>query len=357
MKIITILGARPQFVKSAVLSRKFAEDSSVSEILVHTGQHFDENMSEVFFQEMDIPKPKYNLGINSLSHGAMTGRMMDKIEEILIHERPDSVLVYGDTNSTIAGALAASKLGIKVAHVESGLRSFNMSMPEEINRILTDRISNLLFCPTKQALLNLEREGFPFKKMKMFLTGDIMLDAALYYAQQSEYKAKLFKTLPNKKFALATIHRQENTDDRVKLKEIIKALEIIDKDTQIILPLHPRTQKKIEEFGISHNLKVIQPLGYFDMLQLLKGCEIVFTDSGGLQKESFFFKKPCVTLRDETEWIELVENKVNILSKISVEDIIEKWKKIKLVKNEFFNINLYGSGNSAELIFHELLNY
>ncbi len=346
MKILTILGARPQFVKAAVLSRLLKTHPEVEEIIVHTGQHFDENMSDVFFEEMEIPSPKYNLQVNSLSHGAMTGRMIEKIEEVIKQENPQLVLVYGDTNSTLAGALAARKLGIKVAHVEAGLRSFNMAMPEEVNRILTDRISTILFCPTQQAVNNLQKEGFPYQDMTVIRTGDIMLDAATYYKKQAEQKAKLFKIPPTGKFALVTVHRQENTDDQIKLKALIDALNEINKEMRVFLPLHPRTQKKLKEFNIRNEFEIIDPVGYFDMLQLLSHCEIVLTDSGGLQKEAFFFRKPCLTLREETEWVELVENGVNLLSKITVYDILNNYKKISQAKPNF-NVNLYGDGHSA----------
>ena len=356
MKILTILGARPQFVKAAVLSRQLKTIPSIQEIIVHTGQHFDEKMSDVFFEEMEIPKPQHFLNINSLSHGAMTGRMMEKIEEILLLEKPDLTLVYGDTNSTLAGALAASKLGIKVAHVEAGLRSFNMAMPEEINRILTDRISNLLFCPSEQSILNLQKEGFPFKGSKIVKTGDIMLDAAMYYQAQSSKKAKIFQSPPKEDFALATIHRQESTDDGEKLRSIFKALDLLNKDLKVILPLHPRTQKKLDEFSIKTDIEIISPVGYFDMIQLLSHCKLVVTDSGGLQKEAFFFKKPCVTLREETEWVELIVHGVNVLAGSGTEKIISATNKV-LNQKMNFDINLYGDGNTGKQIVKELELY
>ena len=308
-KIVSILGARPQFIKAAVLSRIIKEEKEFSEVIVHTGQHFDSNMSEVFFNEMDIPKPKYNLNINGIGHGAMTGRMLEQIEEVLMDEKPDLVLVYGDTNSTLAGALAAKKLGIQVAHVEAGLRSFNMAMPEEVNRILTDRISDLLLCPTITALSNLKAEGFDNFDAKVVLTGDIMGDSVAYYGSLSPERSAIIEklSLDNKKFILATIHRQENTDDPNALGSILQALNDISSDTTVVLPLHPRTRSMMEKFDLSFKGLAIDPVGYFDMLQLLKYCSLVITDSGGLQKEAYFNQKPCVIARKETEWIELVE--------------------------------------------------
>jgi len=274
MKIITIVGARPQFVKAAVVSRaieehnKINQDNTIHELIVHTGQHFDANMSDVFFNQMNIPKPHYHLEINSLSHGAMTGRMIEKIEEVLLKEKPDWVLVYGDTNSTIAGALAAKKLHIKLAHVEAGLRSFNMRMPEEINRILTDRISDILFCPTTTAIDNLKKEGYDSISAKQVLCGDVMYDAALYYTERSVKPEMVEK---DAEFILSTIHRQENTDDVSKLRSIFEAFEEISSNQKVILPLHPRTTKKLKGYGIepSQNIQIIEPVGYFEMIWLL----------------------------------------------------------------------------------------
>ena len=308
-KIVSILGARPQFIKAAVLSRIIQEKNEFSEIIIHTGQHFDKNMSEVFFEEMDIPKPKYNLNINGIGHGAMTGRMLEQIEEVLMDEKPDLVVVYGDTNSTLAGALAAKKLGVQVAHVEAGLRSFNVSMPEELNRILTDRISDLLLCPTITALSNLKAEGFDNFDAKVVLTGDIMGDSVAYYGSLSPERSAIIEklSLDNRKFILATIHRQENTDDPKVLGAILQALNDISSEALVVLPLHPRTRAMMEKFALSFKGLAIDPVGYFDMLQLLKYCSLVITDSGGLQKEAYFNQKPCVIAREETEWIELVE--------------------------------------------------
>ena len=308
-KIVSILGARPQFIKAAVLSRIIQEKKEFLEVVVHTGQHFDSNMSAVFFEEMAIPKPTYNLDINSIGHGAMTGRMLEQIEVVLLNEKPDLVVVYGDTNSTLAGALAAKKLGIRVAHVEAGLRSFNMAMPEEVNRILTDRISDLLLCPTITALSNLKKEGFDGFDAKVTLTGDIMGDSVAFYSQLSAERSEIIKKLDlkGKRFVLATLHRQENTDDPKILGRLVKALNDISDDTLVVMPLHPRTHMMMEKFDLSFNGLAIDPVGYFDMLQLLKYCSLVITDSGGLQKEAYFNKKPCVIAREETEWVELVE--------------------------------------------------
>ena len=355
-KIVTILGARPQFVKAAVLSRVISKHKSVEEIIVHTGQHYDANMSDIFFSEMEIPKPKYNLAINGLSHGAMTGQMLEKIEAILMVEKPDLVVVYGDTNSTLAGALAAKKLHIKVAHVEAGLRSFNMKMPEEINRILTDRISDLLLCPTDTAIDNLDNEGFKNIPSRIVKSGDIMKDAVEYYSTFSKEKSNIIATLNLKsnEFVLATIHRQENTDNLENLKSIFKGLEEISKEKLVVLPLHPRTKAILTKHSLHYNLKIIDPVGYFDMLELLKNCNLVVTDSGGLQKEAFFNKKHCIIAREETEWVELVSNK---FAKIVGSDS----KKIIEVFQEFqhstvnFEMNLFGD-QVGEKIYSEILS-
>ena len=349
MSVVTIIGARPQFVKAGTVSRAL-KSAGVKEVIVHTGQHFDYNMSQVFFEEMEIPVPDYNLEINSLSHGAMTGRMLEAIEKVLLAEKPRAVLVYGDTNSTLAGALAAQKLGIPVAHVEAGLRSFNMAMPEEANRILTDRISTLLFCPTRIAVDNLKAEGFDRFKCTIFNVGDVMLDAALYYSERSAQKSKILRTLelePN--FVLATVHRQESTDNPQNLNGIIDALNAIHVERQVIVPLHPRTKKIIEASGIKMNSTTIPPVGYFDMVELLKHCSLVITDSGGLQKEAFFFEKSCVTLRAETEWIELVEGGYNVLAGSDSETIVECYRKM-VKSHPDFSASLYGLGNASAQI-------
>ena len=342
-KIVTILGARPQFVKAAVLSRIIKKHNNIEEIIVHTGQHFDSNMSAIFFDEMMIPKPKYNLEINNMSHGAMTGLMLSEIEKVLIEEVPDAVVVYGDTNSTIAGALAAKKMHIKVVHIEAGLRSFNMKMPEEINRIATDRISDLLSCPTETALDNLKKEGYDNLQILVEKHGDIMKDAVSYYGQFSKEKSSIIidEKLQKNHFVLATIHRQENTDDEKKLRSIFLGLEEIHKTHTVILPMHPRTIAVLNKLSLHPKIQIIEPVGYYDMLELLKNCSMVITDSGGLQKEAFFNKKQSIIARDETEWVELVENGFAKIVGSDTEDMINTFKKY-LSSNQDFSMQLYG---------------
>ncbi len=355
-KIVTILGARPQFVKAAVLSRIISKYKTIEEVIIHTGQHYDANMSAVFFEEMEIPKPKYNLDINGLSHGAMTGQMLQKIEEVLVEERPDLIVVYGDTNSTLAGALAAKKLTIKVVHIEAGLRSFNIKMPEEINRILTDRISDLLVCPTKTAIDNLEQEGFLTLPSKVVKCGDIMKDAVEFYGKISSQKSSIISKLNLKvnEFVLATIHRQENTDAIENLKSIFEGLEAISEQKEVVLPLHPRTKAILEKHKLKYNLTVIEPIGYFDMLELLKNCNLVITDSGGLQKEAFFNNKHCIIAREETEWVELVSNgfaKIVGSNKKSMMNAFENFQN----STANFEVELYGN-EVGEKIYTEILN-
>jgi len=355
MKFLSIIGARPQFVKSAVISRVLKDYPQIEEVIVHTGQHFDENMSDIFFEEMDIPKPHYNLNINSLSHGAMTGQMIEKIEEVLQKEQPDYVLVYGDANSTLAGALAAKKMHLKVAHIEAGLRSFNMQMPEEINRILTDRISDLLFCPTHQAMENLKREGFEYFPCKMLHVGDVMQDAAIFYSSRAQ---KPQTEIPDD-FILATVHRAENTDNFAKLINIFNALEELAKQYGVVLPLHPRTKQKLQQILYDFKrsaITFIEPVGYLEMIYLLKNCKLVMTDSGGLQKEAYFFRKPALTLRQETEWVELVQHGFNKITRNDKLQIIEN-AEIMLAKTDFnFNLNLYGEGKAGKMIVEAILN-
>lgn len=354
MKLITIVGARPQFIKASVLSRLIKQEPDLKEVLVHTGQHFDENMSDVFFESMDIAQPDYQLEVNSMSHGAMTGAMLTKIEEVLIKENPNLVIVYGDTNSTLAGALAAQKLHIPVAHIEAGLRSFNMAMPEETNRIITDRISSLLFTPTSTAYENLKKEGYDNIDCEIIQSGDIMLDAALYYADISSKKAKLKFKLPEK-FVLTTIHRAENTDNFARLESIVNALNKLHKEIPVLLPLHPRTKKMIDKFDLSLKVKTFSPVGYFEMIELLKKCSLVITDSGGLQKESYFFEKACLTLREETEWTELLSNGYNTLVDPLNEDLLIKVKET--ISNKLdFSIKLYGEGNAGNKILEAIKN-
>ena len=366
MKILTILGARPQFIKAATVSRVIkefnaSERSLIQEVIVHTGQHYDTNMSDIFFEEMDIPRPNYRLECGGLGHGAMTGRMLEKIEEILEKEKPDWVLVYGDTNSTLAGALAASKMHIQVAHVEAGLRSFNMSMPEEINRILTDRVSNYLFCPTETAVKNLEQEGFPFPtvtkvKQEILNVGDVMFDATLFYQEKAKETVNLEQWgLTEKDYALCTIHRAENTDDQNRLESIFQALYTINKTLPIILPLHPRTKKIISKSSFSNflsNLKVIDPVSYIETQRLEMGAKLILTDSGGMQKEAFFHKVPCITLRDETEWVETVQAGWNQVVGASTKKIIECFKTIQTQVEKF---EFYGDGNAASKIVDHLI--
>lgn len=352
MKILTVIGARPQFIKAATISRVVGNTEGVSEVIVHTGQHFDANMSDIFFEEMEIPKPNYHFAINGLGHGAMTGQMLEKIEEVIIKEKPDWVLVYGDTNSTIAGALAASKLHVKVAHVEAGLRSFNMRMPEEQNRILTDRISSVLFCPTEQAVENLHAEGYKNIKIDIQNVGDVMYDAATFYAQKSKDKASLAPIEGD--FVLVTCHRAENTDDPNRLKAIVESLNEINKSVKVVLPIHPRTKKVMENLGLSFEFETIAPVGYFDMVELLKSCKFVMTDSGGLQKEAYFFDKPCLTMRDETEWVELVKNGVNTLVGADKDKILSSFDSI-MSKEVTFPKGLYGDANAAQKIVDYLL--
>jgi len=354
MKIVTILGARPQFVKAAVVSRELKK-SGITEVIVHTGQHFDNNMSQVFFDEMEIPQPDYNLEISGLNHGAMTGRMLEKIEEVLLKERPDYVLVYGDTNSTLAGALAASKLHIPVAHIEAGLRSFEMKMPEEVNRILTDRISSILFCPTTTAIKNLEAEGYNNLTCKVILSGDVMFDAVQYYQSKIDTHSTVLQKekLTDKPFVLATLHRAENTNDPNRLKEICNALNEINQEVKIVLPLHPRTKSFLATQNIQLNAHIIDPVGYFDMLALLKNCKMVLTDSGGLQKEAYFFSKFCITLRDQTEWVELVEAGANSLAGASKKEIIDQFR-LNYNKSLQVKQGLYGDGHAAALIVSHL---
>ncbi len=348
------MGARPQFIKASVISREISKHKELKEILIHTGQHFDENMSKVFFDEMQIPQPDYELNINGISHGAMTGKMIEKIEGVLVEEKPDYVLIYGDTNSTIAGALAAKKIHHKIAHVEAGLRSFNNRMPEEINRILTDRISDYLFCPSEKAVENLLNEGFDKFDCEIVNTGDVMLDAALFYSEKT--KSPDFE-IPVE-FILATIHREENTEDTKRLSSLIDALNKISLEIPIVLPLHPRTKdilNKSMEIKLNSQIKMVPPVSYLEMLYLLNNCSLVMTDSGGLQKEAFYCKKLCITLRDETEWTELVDHDFNIVCGTDEEKVLDAYNVTKNKKVNF-TIDLYGDGKSSKKIISTLLN-
>jgi len=354
IKILTILGARPQFIKAGSVSREISNYDSLEEIIVHTGQHYNANMSDIFFEEMQIPKPNYFLGIGGKSHGAMTGQMIEKIEEVALIENPDWIMVYGDTNSTLAGALVASKLHIRLAHVEAGLRSFNMNMPEEVNRILTDRVSHILFCPTDAAIKNLKNEGFDKLSCKLVKSGDVMQDGAFYYKNLS-VKPNIEI---NKDFILCTIHRAENTDDEIRLRSIFQALEEIAQQKQVILPLHPRTKKIIENLMLNtRNISIIEPIGYLQMVWLIDNCDLVMTDSGGLQKEAYFFEKYCITLRDETEWVELVDYGFNILVGAVKQDILHAYHNVSSFRKFSSDFDLYGGGNASKKIVKEIIEY
>ena len=325
MKIVTVLGARPQFIKASAVSRVIRDDYSakIQEVLIHTGQHYDHNMSKVFFDELAIPHPQYNLEISGDQHGAMTGRMLEGIEKVLLQEKPDWVLIYGDTNSTLAGALAAAKLHIPIAHVEAGLRSFNRRMPEEMNRILTDHVSSLLFCPTETAVHHLKAEGI---QQGVHNVGDVMYDIALFYRDRAREQSTVMETLGlmHGGFALATCHRAENTDDPKRLGAILSALADLSSQLPVVISLHPRTRKLIAEYGLSHHLEsliVSDPLSFLDMMALEQAARVIITDSGGVQKEAFFYGVPCITLRDETEWIETVDLGWNRLVEASQDSI------------------------------------
>jgi UDP-GlcNAc3NAcA epimerase len=344
MKIVTVLGARPQFIKAAAVSTTLRK--SIEEVIIHTGQHYDAAMSDVFFEELGIPKPAYFLQVGSGNHGEQTGKMLAAIEQILLDEKPDYVMVYGDTNSTLAGALAASKLLIPVIHVEAGLRSFNKAMPEEQNRILTDHISTLLLVPTQTAIDNLQKEGI---QKGVHFIGDVMYDGILYFSEKAKTESMILANLGLKEndFILCTIHRAENTNDPNRLKQICSALT--ESKQQIVLPLHPRTQKYITDYGITigDNVRIIEPVGYLDMVQLEATARKIVTDSGGVQKEAFFLGKPCITLRDETEWVETIQNGWNCLvgaDKTAICEAIQNFQPTEERKSYF------GNGNAATLL-------
>lgn len=391
MKITNIIGARPQFIKYSPISKAIEEfnkliDSSVpfklnipqriDDILIHTGQHYDYAMSEIFFNELSIKEPNYHLGVGSASHGAQTGTILQKVEEVLLEEKPDVVLVYGDTNSTLGGALAAVKLRIPVVHVEAGLRSFNKHMPEEINRVLTDHSSSILLCPTETAIKNLQIEGFcnvinngklidnsfdisPLtSRISNFISyvsypliinvGDVMFDVMLHALKIAEKKSQILEklNLKKKEYYLLTLHRAENTDNASKLNEIIDFVNNMSVGKRVIFPMHPRTKKVYSnsDRNFSHNIEIIEPLGYFDILAVLKNCELLMTDSGGMQKEAYWLKIPCITLRNETEWVETVESGWNVL-----------YKDYKANYSPKDNGNCYGDGNSADKIINVLV--
>ena len=371
-KIITVIGARPQIIKAAAISRAIKNNFSdkILEVIVHTGQHYDENMSQIFFEELEIPFPNFNLNVGSGSHGEQTAKMLEGLENIYVQEKPDAVIVYGDTNSTIAGALAASKIHIPVIHIEAGLRSFNKAMPEEINRIACDHMSTLLFTPSETGHRNLLNEGIKndqkeaasIDNPKIYLCGDIMYDNSLYFSTVSEQKSKILKELEitTDEFILCTIHRDTNTDDPANLNAIFRALLRIQKTSnlKIVLPLHPRTKEKLNshldenlltEINQNKNFKIIPPLGFLDIISLEKNARLIITDSGGLQKEAFFFQKPCVILREQTEWIELVENGNALIAGANELKIISSVETL-IKKTDFTYPNLYGDGNAANFI-------
>jgi UDP-GlcNAc3NAcA epimerase len=352
MKVVTVVGARPQFIKAAPVSRALRKHGE--EILIHTGQHYDQAMSDVFFDELKIPAPDYHLGVGSKSHGAQTGEMLAKVEEVLMKEQPDALMVYGDTNSTLAGALAASKLHIPVAHVEAGLRSFNRRMPEEINRVLTDHVSSWLFCPTETAVRHLTNEGVT---RGVYVTGDVMADAVQFNRQLADQQSAILDELglEKKGYLLITLHRAENTDDPRRLSQIVSALNELE--VPAVLPLHPRTKNKMNQQGLSFDnphLKVIQPVGYLDMLQLEAHAQKILTDSGGVQKEAFLVQVPCITMRDETEWVETVEKGTNVLVGADKDQILHAVASFNV---DFTQVeDVFGDGRAADRIVDHLLN-
>lgn len=353
-KVLTVIGARPQFIKAATVSRVIRNTAAadVSEVILHTGQHYDEKMSKVFFDELDIPAPDYNLGISNLSHGAMTGRMLEAIETVILREMPDCVLVYGDTNSTLAGALAAAKLHVPVAHVEAGLRSFNMRMPEEINRVVADRVSRLLFCPTDTGVRNLANEGVT---ADVHHVGDVMYDAVLHYGAKVKHESQFFRSqgLDERGFVLATCHRQENTDDPARMVGIIEGLARISNDLPVVFPMHPRTRKRLSELGLDASLsrmRMIAPVSYLDMIALEQRARVIITDSGGVQKEAYFFGVPCITVRDETEWVETVTCGWNCLTGADTERIVAAYEGQKCFDTSAERPKFYGDGSAAKKI-------
>ncbi len=370
MKIVTVVGARPQFIKAAAITRAVQTNyQQIQEILVHTGQHYDYLMDRIFFEELEIPKPNYHLGVGSGSHGKQTGVMLERIEAILQKEKPDRVLVFGDTNSTLAGALAAGKMHIPIAHVEAGLRSYNRRMPEEINRLLTDHLSTYLFCPTDQAVQNLSKEGIRNGKGKIVKNvGDVMYDSILYYSTIAEKKSAILEELglliPDSShltdYYLATLHRAENTDDPQKLRSILKALNVIGEEVPVILPLHPRTKKMIDFHRLSgetQHIKMIDPISYLNMLVLEKNARAVLTDSGGVQKEAYWFRVPCITLREETEWVETVRWGWNVLAGTETERIIEGVNQAVKKQHASKTTHPFGNGKASWKILNLLTKH
>ena len=356
MKIITVVGARPQFVKASVLSRIIDLRDDIEEVIIHTGQHYDANMSDIFFEELGIRRPNYYLGISGIGHAEMTAQMMIEIEKVILEETPDLMLLYGDTNSTLAGALVASKLGLDIAHVEAGLRSWNKAMPEEINRIITDQVAKYLFVPSESARMNLIKENI--NPDFIFNVGDIMYDATKYYSNVKHKMSPEVATIVSNsdEFLLLTLHRQSNTDSKETLKSIMSALYELSKNYLIVFPVHPRTKSRLNSFDLSvpANVKIIEPCGYLDMLELEKASKLVITDSGGVQKEAYFNNKKCITLRKETEWVELVEARWNTLvDPTNIGDLNRI--VLNLLSSEEPRVNVYGDGSTAESILNILL--
>ncbi|MDP3557283.1 MAG: UDP-N-acetylglucosamine 2-epimerase (non-hydrolyzing) [Bacteroidota bacterium] len=379
MKIVTIIGARPQIIKAAALSRAIKNKFStqIKEIIVHTGQHYDANMSQVFFDELGIPSPNYNLNVGSGGHGSQTAAMIIGIEEILLKEKPNCIVLYGDTNSTLAGALAAIKIHVPIVHIEAGLRSFNKAMPEEVNRIMCDHVSSFLFSPTKTGVINLIKEGFntgtvpPFNanNPKVYHSGDVMYDNSLFFSEVAESKTNIIEKLKLQKnnFILATIHRNNNTDEPKRLNALFKALNDISNENKldVVLPLHPRTAKLLEvnlskdlytEIKSNPQFKIIEPVSFIEMVALEKNCKLVMTDSGGVQKEAFYFEKPCIILRPETEWVELVKCGAAIIADANEEKIKNAFEVLNS-KTDFEFPKLYGDGKAAEFICGEIIKY
>lgn len=374
IKVLTIIGARPQIIKAAAISRAINNYYSdrVEEVILHTGQHYDTEMSDVFFNELNIPMPKYNLNIGSGNHGEQTAKMISGIEEVLLSENYDAIILYGDTNSTLAGAVAASKLHIPIVHIEAGLRSFNMAMPEEINRIVCDQLSTLLFAPTDTAISNLKHEGFfdskttftDGNKRNVYNSGDIMYDNSLFFGKVAGQKTDIIQRLGlcDNKFVLATIHRDNNTDNPERLEAIVDALHAIANqcDIEVIFPIHPRTKnvlKKPEYQRISEKLeekiRLIPPASFFEIIELEKHAQIILTDSGGVQKEAYFFKKPCVILRSETEWLEIVEQQAGIVADTDTQRIIDAYQT--LITRHIDYAPVFGNGKAAEFIVEKII--
>lgn len=379
LKLLTIIGARPQIIKAAALSRAIKNDfrGQITEVIVHTGQHYDENMSQIFFDELDIPQPNYNLNVGSGTHGKQTSAMIDGIEEILLKEKPSAIVLYGDTNSTLAGAIAASKIHIPVVHIEAGLRSFNKSMPEEINRIMCDHVSTLLFSPTKAGYQNLIKEGFkenntaPYSidNPKIYHCGDVMFDNSLHFSEIAEKKSGILDQLELTKndFVLATIHRNNNTDEPERLHAIFSALDKITKQykIKIVLPLHPRTAKLLSQnlnaelySSIKTNKQIVitEPVSFLEMIALEKNAQLILTDSGGVQKEAFFFEKPCIILRSETEWTELVDCNAAIIADADETKIIDTFNYFTKNRPASF-LKLFGDGKAAQFICTEITKH